>query len=185
MVLKPWDHLNEEKIADLHIFTVNRLQTRSPRTGRLREVTRIETGDWINVVALTPDEEVVMVRQFRHGTRAFTLEIPGGLIDPGETPAEAAVRELREETGYAGEKLRRLGTVTPNPAFLSNRCHTFLVEQCRSMADPEPDAGEDIEVVLHPLVEIPELIASSAIDHALVICGFWWLVNDRQGVFRP
>ena len=179
MALKPWPHDDPELVADMGIFRLLRLRTRSPRSGVNRSISVLEAGDWVNVVALTPGREVVLVRQFRHGTREFSLEIPGGMVDKGETVAQAAQRELLEETGYAGEGPLMLGVVAPNPAILNNHCHTFLFENCRRVREPEPDHGEDIEVATLPLCEIPGSIASGAIDHALVICAFWWLAQRR------
>lgn len=175
--MKRWRHGNKQLVADLGIFRAYRLTARSPRTGQAHPISLLEAVDWVNVIALTPDLQVVLVRQFRHGTRDFTLEIPGGQVDARETPAQAAVRELREETGFAGGRPVLLGTVTPNPAFLNNRCHTVLLRHCRPVAEPELDRGEDIEVLLRPLAEIPEIIRSGGIDHALVICAFWWLAQ--------
>jgi ADP-ribose pyrophosphatase len=185
MTLQPWEHRDETVVADMGIFQVRRVQSTSPRTGEHRTVSLLTTGNWINVVALTPDEQVVLVRQFRHGTGEFTLEIPGGLIDPGEGPQQAATRELLEETGYAGSAPLPLGVVDPNPAFLNNRCFTVLVEGCRPAASPTPDDGEDIEVELMPLDSIPTAIADGRIRHALVVCAFWWLAQARPNRFRP
>jgi len=186
MVLKPWPRESEEFVADMGIFRVQRLRTRSPRTGAVRSVTLLEAGDWVNVVALTPELQVVLVRQFRHGTREFTLEIPGGQVDAGESPEEAAARELREETGFAGGAPLLLGRVTPNPAFLDNHCHTFLIRDCLRVGEPQQDHGEDIEVLIRPLADIPTVVAAGEIDHALVICAFWWLFrNTEGGVVNP
>jgi 8-oxo-dGTP pyrophosphatase MutT (NUDIX family) len=171
---------SHETVADMGIFEVHRIITESPRTGVDRRIARVVTRDWVNIVPLTPEGEVVLVRQWRHGTREFTLEIPGGLVDPGESPAEAGAREVREETGYAGDAPIELGVVTPNPAFLDNRCHTYLIENCVAVGEMEMDDGEDIEVIRVPLAEIGEYIATGKIDHALVICGFWWLAQ-RNG----
>lgn len=185
MTLKPWDHTERQLVADMGIFQVHRVRSRSPRTGEMRSISLLEAGDWVNVVALTAVPEVVLVRQFRHGTREFTLEIPGGQVDAHETPAQAATRELLEETGYAGDGPVCLGVVAPNPAFLNNRCHTLLFDNCRCIGNPELDHGEDIEVITRPLAEMPEIIAGGGIDHALVICAFWWLAQRRPLDFVP
>jgi 8-oxo-dGTP pyrophosphatase MutT (NUDIX family) len=185
MTLQPWPVEREELIADLGIFAGWLIDTRSPRTGEIRRVTRIDSSDWINIIALTPEEEVLLVRQYRHGTRTFTLEIPGGLIDAGETAEEAALRELREETGYTGSGIRLIGRVAPNPAFLSNHCSTFLVEGCERAGEMAQEEGEDLELVVRPLSDIPALIADGEIVNSLVICAFWWLAQDSPDRFRP
>jgi 8-oxo-dGTP pyrophosphatase MutT (NUDIX family) len=139
----------------------------------------------VNIVPLTPAHEVVLVRQWRHGVKGFTLEIPGGLVDPGEQPAATAAREVREETGYAGDPPVELGIVEPNPAFMGNLTHTFLIENCHRIGELQLDAGEDVEVVLEPLARIPRLVAEGGIRHSLVICGFWWLAQRRPDLLRP
>lgn len=184
MPLAKWECLSREQVADLRIFTVERHVVRNPRTGGERTVSLLHTRDWVNVVALTDDRQVVLVSQFRHGTDAITLEIPGGLIDAGEDPRAAAVRELLEETGFSGERVTQLGCVEPNPAFLDNRCFTYLVEGCVRTHELQLDDGEDIEVSLLPLADIPDVIAQGRIEHALVVCGFWWLTLKRPDLLR-
>jgi 8-oxo-dGTP pyrophosphatase MutT (NUDIX family) len=166
-------------IADMKVFRLTETRAVSPRTGDERAFSVLETGDWVNVIPITAAGEIVLVRQWRHGTRAFTLEIPGGLVDPGEDPAVAAAREVREETGFAGDAVEALGVVETNPAIIDNRTHTFLIENCRSVGAQQQDDGEDIAVVLRPLAEVPELVRSGAIRHSLVVCGFWWLALRR------
>jgi 8-oxo-dGTP pyrophosphatase MutT (NUDIX family) len=180
MALKSWIHEDRELATDERIFQVYRVRSQSPRTAQYRQFSIMHAGDWVNVVALTPDHQVVLVHQFRHGTAKFSLEIPGGIIDPGETPAEAAARELLEESGYAGDPPITMGTVSPNPALFDNQCHTCLIENCRKIAESKLDQGEDIETLTRPLSDIPLLIASGDISHALVICAFWHLEHRRQ-----
>lgn len=183
MALQPWPVLSEETIADMGIFQLHQVTARNPRTESERHIAWVTTRDWVNIVPLTPKNEVVLVKQWRHGTRSVTLEIPGGLVDEGESPAVAAAREVREETGYRGDSTVELGVVEPNPAFLNNLCYTYLIENCQAVGELEMDDGEDIEVVLVPLEEIPELIESGEIQHALVICGFFWLRQKRPELF--
>jgi ADP-ribose pyrophosphatase len=182
MSLKPWFHKERELVADMRVFRVFRTRSQSPRTGLECNLSLLDASDWVNVVALTADHQVVLVRQFRHGTRDFTLEIPGGLIDPGESPAHAALRELREESGFAGNEPVPIGVVTPNPALFNNHCHTYLIENCQRVGEIDLDHGEDLEMSLRPVMEIPELIATGMIDHALVISAFWWLFRARPGL---
>jgi 8-oxo-dGTP pyrophosphatase MutT (NUDIX family) len=181
--LKPWEYTGREITADARIFTLYRETAVSPRTGKSREIAHIASPEWVNVVPITTAGEVLLVRQWRHGRRTFTLEIPGGLVDPGEDPSAASAREVREETGYSGGDPQRLGVVTPNPAFMNNRCYTYLIEECRPVGELELDPGEDLEVVPTPLVNIAGLIAGGEIDHALVICGFWWLRQNRPDLW--
>jgi 8-oxo-dGTP pyrophosphatase MutT (NUDIX family) len=142
---------------------------------------RLECPDWINVIPLTPAGEVVFVRQYRHGIGAETLEVPGGQMDPGDpSPLEAARRELLEETGYAGEEWAALGWVHPNPAILTNRCHSFLVRGARPVAPIRNDADERTEVELAPLTAVPDLIRSGRITHGLVLNAFHLLLFKEQ-----
>jgi 8-oxo-dGTP pyrophosphatase MutT (NUDIX family) len=159
-------------VSDHRIFRLREDRYRLDPEDAGRDFVVVESADWINVIPLTDDRQVVLVRQFRHGVRQITLEIPGGLAGPGEDPAEAGLRELREETGYAARRMRRLGWVWPNPAIQNNACHFFLAEGAHRVGDPTPDPGERIEVVTRPLAEIPALIQAGEIRHALVVAAF-------------
>ena len=137
--------------------------------------------DWVNVVAITADGKAVLVRQFRHGTEQTTLEIPGGAVDPSDRSALAAARrELREETGYVARRWTRLGVVDPNPAFQTNACTTFLAEGAHPAGHPDPDEGEELEVVLVPVRRLKSLARRGVVRHALVIVAFYWWWTLRR-----
>jgi 8-oxo-dGTP pyrophosphatase MutT (NUDIX family) len=180
-MVKPWPVESRTSVASLKIFDVYRDSCRSPRDGQLHDFSVIECGDWVNIIPICPDGAVVFIRQYRVGTRQITLEVPGGMVDPGETPLEAAVRELREETGYRAARVLPLGSIEPNPAIQNNRCHSFLAEGCVRAHELALDDGEDIEVLTLPEAEVPGLIASGAISHVLVAHAFHRLDLFRRG----
>ncbi len=151
------------------MFSVQRVRARSPRTGGEHDFYTIDSSDWVNVVALTPDDCVVMVRQYRHGAARVTLETPGGLVDPGETPAQAAARELLEETGYAAAEIVPLGGVNPNPALFSNRLHGFLARGAERVREVRNESTEETQVELVPLARLREEVRAGRVEHALVI----------------
>ena len=173
-MIKPWPYIRSQSEQSYRVFSIRTDTAISPRTGIEHNFYIIESRDWVNIIPLTTDHQVVMVKQYRHGSREVTLEIPGGLLDPGDSPEEAAARELLEETGYQAKDYLKIGVVSPNPAIFSNRCYTFIAQNIKKICDPMPDQTEDIEVVLVPLSDIPEMIRKGEIDHALVIAAFHW-----------
>ena len=172
--LKPWERLKSEPVSDHRIFRLRTDVSRSPRTGREHPFVVLEGTDWVNVIPVTADGKVVMVEQFRHGVREFTLEVPGGMVDPGEEPAAAAVREMREESGYDGTA-ELLGWIHPNPAVQENRCWSYLVRGAKKVGEAHAEPTEDIAVHEVPLPEIPALVQDGSIRHALVVVAFTWL----------
>ncbi len=171
-MIKPWPKVSSKLLADFRIFSVRCDTKISPRTGQPHELFVLDCPHWVNVVALTPDQHLVMVEQYRHGSNTVELEIPGGAMDPQDTsPIETAVRELREETGYQGENAGIIGRIFPNPAIMSNICHTVLVRNCRLRHPTDLDSGEDVITRLVPSAEIPELVAAGKIRHALMVVG--------------
>ncbi|MFM2151855.1 MAG: hypothetical protein RL199_290 [Pseudomonadota bacterium] len=170
--LMPYETLVSTRVADCRVFTVDRVRRRSRQSGRERDYFRIGAGDWVNVVALTPENDVLLVRQERHGVEAFTMELPGGMVDPGETPAAAALRELAEETGYAAAEVELLGWVHPNPALQGNRCWSFLARGAvrhETTHSPLGHDDEEIELVRVPFADLRRLTREGVITHALVV----------------
>jgi ADP-ribose pyrophosphatase len=179
-MIKPWKCIRSKPAQSFRVFSIRTDTAISPRTGMEHDFYVIESRNWVNIIPLTNDHQVVMIRQYRHGSREVTLEIPGGLVDPGDTPEEAAFRELLEETGYHAEKVVKIGVSNPNPAIFNNRCYTFMARNVTKVRDPMPDQTEDIEVALIPLIDIPELIRKGKIDHAIVISAFYWYFLQLQ-----
>jgi ADP-ribose pyrophosphatase len=171
--LKAWETISGRMLGDYRIFRLWEQVRRSPRNGRERPFYVIESVDWINIIPLTKNKEVVFINQFRHGTHEVTLEVPGGMVDAEDaSPAFAARREMVEECGYDSPTIIPLGSVTPNPALFTNRLHTFLALEAEHVAAPDPGLFEDTAVELVSLTEVPELIHTGRITHALVIASF-------------
>ena len=174
-MLRPWPELSRKTLATLSSFEVLDIRRKSPRTGVDHDFFVIRCLDWVNVIALTLDGKIVLVRQWRHGSQSFTLEIPGGAVDPGEGMLAAARRELREESGYEAQELVWLGDVNPNAAIFGNRCGSVLARSCRRVGDIEPDPGEDLEVLELSPAEFRAAIRRGEVDHALVLAALVWL----------
>ena len=177
---RPWRQVRQGQEYDFTILRVREDSYADPRDGSLHGRVLLTAPDWVNVVALTPKGEALLVRQFRFGVQANTLEIPGGMVDAGESPAAAAARELAEETGFQAGSWRLLGAVHPNPALQKNMCHTYLALDCQRLAASPPQTDEDIEVVRVPAESLERLVQQGAITHALVVNAVYFAA--RAGV---
>ena len=173
MLPKSWPVVSSRIERVFRIFNLRTDRARSPLTGAEHDFVVLESAPWVNVIPLTRADEVILIRQYRHGIREVTLEIPGGLVEEADTPLAAAKRELLEETGYRGETWIDLGYVHPNPAIQNNRCHTFLALGVTQAGPQALDEKEDIAVLLRPLADVPRLIREGEITHALVVAAFW------------
>ena len=164
-----WEKVASETGPELPLFQARLDVMRHPSS--LRTFTRLvlESVDWVNVIAMTPDGRSVMVEQYRFGIGGLTIEPPAGLVDPDEDSLAAAKRELLEETGYGGGRWRDLGSVQPNPAFHNNRCHHWLAENVDALQPPSPEAGEAIRVHLMTLADLREAITAGRLRHTLAL----------------
>ena len=182
-MIRDWTIVKREQVADYKIFALHKKQVRSPRTGEIRDVHAIQFPDWVLILALTPQQEVVMVRQYRHGTEQVCLELPGGLVDPEDTsPQLSAQRELLEETGFNVSNIQLIGECYPQPAILSNRCFFYLAQDAVQTQQQNQDVGEDIEILTVPLKDIRAKIESKEIDHGMVLQAFFFLsLYQEQG----
>jgi len=179
---KPWSVVETQPLQDCAVFRVARTRARSPRTGAVHAFYQIRADDWVNVIPVTRDGHVVMVRQYRHGCQEITLEIPGGMVDPGETPAAADARELLEETGHRAERLEPLGWVNPNPALFDNRLHVFLARGAEPVQAIRNEGTEETSVERVAAGDVDRLVAEGRIHHALVVAAlFRWRIHGQGG----
>lgn len=183
--VRRWPVRKRERVADCRIFAVERTIVRSPKDGGEHDFYRILSDDWVQVVPVTAAGDVVMIRQYRQGAERATLEIPGGIVDPGETPSAAAARELLEETGYSAERLVPLGDLNPNPALFSNRLHGFVAEGASRVGRICNDRTEETVVELVPVSELPRLLIDGAVDHALVVATLWRYLHGTRPAGEP
>jgi 8-oxo-dGTP pyrophosphatase MutT (NUDIX family) len=182
-MIQPWKTVRSEPTGNFRIFTIRTDHVVSPRTGAEHDVFIIDSVNWVNVIAVTPERQLVMIEQFRHGTGTVELEIPGGMIDASdESPLAAGLRELREETGYEGSDSQIIGKIFPNPAIMSNTCFTVLTTNCLLRHALKWDSGEDLVTRLVPLDEIPGLMASGKIGHSLVAVALYHFDLWQRGL---
>ena len=163
----PWDMQENNLHADCRIFEVRKQRLKRRSDGLEGEFFVLDTNDWVNVLALTPDDKIILVRQFRYGSKEQSLEPPGGVVERGEDPVIAGLRELQEETGYVGEEPKLLGVVRPNAAILSNRCHVILVRNAQKTAALNFDQHEELVTELYPVKELKEMVRRGEITHSI------------------
>ena len=170
-----WPRISSEEVADCRIFKVREDLCERERDGKQSTFFVIESPDWVNIIAITPEKEVILVEQYRYGTEEILLEIPGGVIDGGEAPEKAAKRELLEETGYSSEKWVFLGKSLPNPAMQNNTVHHYLALDCEKTAETAFDEHESLVTKLTPLSEIGDLVRRGTIAPSQVVAAFYYL----------
>jgi len=178
--LQSWEVLNDTLHADCRIFDVRRLRCRHPVRAVESDFYIIDLPDWVVTLALTSQRELVLVRQFRFGSNELSLEIPAGVMEDGEDPLAAGVRELREETGYVGERARVIGSASPNPALQGNTCHFVLVENVHAVDRPQWDEHEEIHVSTLPVEDVMSLARRAEIRHAMVHTALFFLQPELE-----
>ena len=187
---KPWKLLRSEPGPELPIFKVRYDWLENPRNANVLKAVVLDFPDWVSIAAITPDNRIVTVKQYRFGVAHFTTELPAGLVHPGETHRVAAERELREETGYTSSDWVYLGWVEPNPAYQNNRLHQWLARDARQTEACQLDEGEDVEVETLLPQEIHRYIREGRLRHSLALLSvarvmpLWDAAGPQDGFFR-
>ncbi len=166
---RKWTTLSTRPVLDYLFIKLREHERESPRHGKKGRFVSMELADWVQIIALTEKRELVLVEQFRHGTEQITLEFPAGVVNPGEDPRLAAMREMREETGYTSVQVHDMGFFYPNPAYQTNRCHVYFAENAVRTEEQELDEMEDIVIRTPPLSELPGMIESGAFSHGVAL----------------
>jgi 8-oxo-dGTP pyrophosphatase MutT (NUDIX family) len=183
-----WKEVSRKRAYKTPIFDLFKIE-RESSTGKRGSFVILESPDWVNVIPITADEEgrecFLMVRQYRQGGQCLTLEFPGGLIDPGETPEQAAVRELREETGYEAEKIFLAGRINPNPAFMSNCCSTYIAQGLRRTSEQDLDENELVDYELVPVDDLVRDMGTGEHTHAIMVVALFWYEKWKMGFVHP
>ena len=167
--IEPWVTTKEELKYTTNIFKLLSRDMKLESEDHSATFSIVEAPEWMNVIPLTSENEIVLVEQYRYGIEEPTLELPGGMVDAGETHDETARRELLEETGYAGDTWSYLGKVSSNPAFLTNYTHLYVVQNCQKVQEQQLDGNERINIHTMPLDDFMEMVHEGTVHHSLVV----------------
>lgn len=167
--LPVWDIVREDTELTLPILRLKRRRMRRPSDGKEGDFFIAEAPLWVNVIARTPEGDIVLVEQYRHGIHDISLEIPGGVADGADSGLDAAKRELAEETGYTSGTWTFLGSVSSNPAIFNNRCEMYLAEGCIRTQEQDLDPFEEIRVKLLSEADFLDAVRTGRIHHSLAV----------------
>lgn len=179
-MVSKWETKSKEFVSQSKVFRRHQVTRKSLDSGKEGTFDVVESLDWVNIIGLTPDNKVIFVEQYRHGTDEITWEIPGGAANRGEDLFLAAKREFEEETGYTSNEWEKIGYVDVNPAFMTNRCETYLAKNCVKNSEQNLDHFEEIDIFEIELQKIPSLIKEGKIKHSLVIAAFYFLFDKSR-----
>jgi ADP-ribose pyrophosphatase len=169
-----WELLSSEYLFKDTWATLRRDTCRMPSGNIINPYYVLEYPDWVNAVALTESNEVILVKQYRHAAQEVILEIPGGCVEMNESPENAIRRELLEETGYEFDKIEFLSSLYANPATGNNKTHCYLATGGRKVQEQNLDNGEEIVVELVSLEKLKELLLDNKIAQALHTSGIFY-----------
>lgn len=175
MSIKPWKVLESSYLRKW--FRVDKCELPN---GKYLDAMILEVGTWANILAITKNQEVVLIKQYRHGVQEVLWEIPGGVVEEGEDPLEGVKRELLEETGYTASEFISVGKLYPNPAFQTNTMYCFLALNAERVTEQSLDDGEDIEVHLVPMSELLPMVNRGEFPHALQVAALFHVFNYLQ-----
>lgn len=178
--MKKWVINKEDTEYKVRIFEILKRNITMPDKKKSGDFYIIDAPTWINVIPVTKKGTIILVEQYRHGIHEVTLEIPGGVVDPGETPLDTAKRELLEETGFSSAKWKKIGRVSTNPAIMTNYCETWLAEDCEFTSHLNPDEFEELNVIEMSIDTLLNLINGGEVNHALIVAaiGLWRIKNS-------
>jgi len=179
--LVPWPLLGRKSLGNFRIFDIVEEEFRMPVPGKSHSYYVLLSRDWVNVVPITDQGRVVLIRQFRAGTGEITIEVPGGMVDDNDAdPADAALRELEEETGYRAQDIVKTAAVRPNPAILRNSCHMYVATGVKPTGHMNQDEGEDVHAFEATWDEVDAMVRDGRIDHSLVLNALMFARNLKR-----
>lgn len=168
---KPWTHVESKYIHKEKWFNLRADKVLKGNGQEMEPYYVFEFSDWVNVLPVTKEGQIILVKQYRYALGVWSLEVPGGIMDPHETdPIEAARRELLEETGFSCGHIEQVAVVATNPATQNNRLFCYLATDCTLTHELSLDENEEIEMVLVKVEELEQLLASNSIIQSLHVC---------------